>query len=143
MGKIYGVGLITRDQMRDITLESIFSDSDVDGDVYIHKGDFLYIFTLNNILSTEISNQTLVYKTLAGAKRLKNRFNGDWEMKLRYSLRDANGRYVKSMKSSPLHEVVIIDITESWDSLIDERIAKRKKTYENDIKRLLSKKSKQ
>ena len=142
MSKIYGVGLITRTQMRDITLDCVLGNSEYDSDSYIHEGDFSYIFTLNNTLSPELTNQTLVYKTLGGARRLRGRFSGDWELKLRYALRDSNGMYVKSLKNDTLHEIVIIDITEKWDSLIDKRIELKRETFKKDVERLKSKKSK-
>ena len=141
MGKLYGVCLINRTQMRDIRLCSILGDDTFNSDTYIHVGDFEFIFELNNTLGIEVTKNTLVYKTLNGALRLKNKFNSDWVMKLRYAIRN-DGAWVRDKKSDDNYEIVIIDITEKWDSLIDNRIELKRQLFEKEVNRLLSKKSK-
>ena len=142
MGRLYGIALISRSQMRDLTLETILNDGEFDTDSYTHEGDFTYIFELNNILSTKISKNTIVYKTLNGALRFKNKFRGDWIMKLRYAVMSDDGSWIRNKRNDDNYEVVVIDITDKWDSLIDSRIESRRKVFEEDIKRLESKKSK-
>jgi hypothetical protein len=142
MGRLYGVALISRSQMRDLTLETILNDGEFDTDSYTHEGDFTYIFELNNILNTKISKNTIVYKTLNGALRFKNRFKGDWVMNLRYAVMGDDGNWVRNKKNDGNYEVVVVDITEEWDTLIDTRIEERRKSFEEDIRRLESKKSK-
>ena len=142
MCRLYGVALVSRSQMRDLTLETILNGGEFDTDSYLHEGDFTYIFELNNILSTKISKNTIVYKTLNGALRFKNKFKGDWVMKLRYAVMGDDGNWIRNKKNDSNYEIVVIDITEEWDTLIDSRIEERRKTFEEDIRRLESKKSK-
>ncbi len=142
MGKLYSVCLISRTQMRDMRLDSILNDGVFNSDTYIHNGDFTYIFELNNTLSSDITKNTLVYKTLGGALRLKNKLSDDWVMKLRYAVRGDDGSWIRNLKNDDNHEIVIIDITEKWDSLIDSRIEIKRQLFEKEVSRLKSKKSK-
>lgn len=143
MGRLYGVGLINRTQMRDLSLESLLNDESFDRDNYVHEGEFDYIFDMNNILNTDVGRYTKVYKTLNGAKRLRDSY-GDGSniiMKLRYAVPNPNGGWKRNYSGNQ-HIPVIIDITEKWDNLIDERIEVVTKKFNEDIDRLKSKKSK-
>lgn len=145
MGKLYTVALISRSQMRDIQLESILNDDFCDDD-YIHEGDFDYIFEHDNKISTSISGSSKIYKTLNGAKRFRDnviqgkRFNLSYQLK--YPIRDEQGRWIYSSVINDTQSVVIVDITDRWDSFIDGIISKKTEEFESEISKLRLKKSK-
>jgi hypothetical protein len=140
MSKLYGVALITNSKIRDLILSSVLDEESFNKNDYVYDGEYDYIIDINNTLNTDISRYTKVYKTLNGAKRLRDSFGTDSVMRLRYAIPAGVGW--KREYNTPTHQAVIIDITKKWDDIIDKRIEERTKIFNKDIERLKSKKSK-
>jgi hypothetical protein len=141
MGKLYGVALITNAQIRNLTLGSVLGEESFNKNDYVYDGEYDYVIDMNNSLNTSITRYIKVYKTLNGAKRFRDEFKSDSVMRLRYAVSNPNGGWNREY-NRPTHQSVIIEITKEWDDIIDKRIEDRTKTYNDDIERLKSKKSK-
>lgn len=139
MSRLYSVVLLNKAQLRDIKISSVLHRN-FNIDNYIHKGNFEYIFCLDNTLNEKLSLNALIYKTIGGAVRFKNKLRNSDRYKLRYPIRQDDGSWVKSLTGIK-YKLCIIDITEKWDNLIDSKIEESYNQHILEKNRLLLKKS--
>mgnify|MGYP000927169885 CR=1 FL=1 len=141
MCRLYGVAFLSKSRIRDLSIDFILNSELFDLDEYIHTGEFDYIIDHNNILNTDVSLYTKVYRTLSGANKLMDKIKKSPEFTLRYSLKGVDGSWIRKYNGKDGHVPVIVDITDKWDSVVDKRIEVVTNKFNIDINTLKSKKS--
>lgn len=138
MAKIYALAIVNIAELRDSKLASLFGESEE------FKGKWDYLWTKNNRLTTDISFQCKVYKTINGAQKaseLLTQTRGGRNVHLKKG-HYFGGSWVSSFDFDIANfKLMPVDITETWDKEIDAMIQKEKLDYEKRIKKLESKKS--
>lgn len=140
MSKIYALAFVSISEMRDSKIDSLFSD---EPEAFL--GKYEYIWQNNSNLSKKINFKTKTYKTLSGAIRssdLLTKNNIGRKLRLSHSFLDPKTRtYVGQIVfDNSTHKLVPIEITEIWNSIIDNLITEKKINYEREVTKLLSKK---
>ena len=140
MAKIYALAFTSISEMRDSKIDSLFSD-----EPETFSGKWEYIWQNNSNLSKIIDFKSKTYKTLGGAIRSANlltKNNSGRKLRLRQGVIDPKTRMWTNqiVFDNATHKLVPIEITETWNKTIDNLITEKKKTYEREVSRLLSKK---
>lgn len=140
MAKIYALAFVSISEMRDSKIDSLFSD-----EPETFSGKWEYIWQNNSDLSKTIDFKCKPYKTLSGATRSANLLTKKWngrKLRLRQGVIDPISRmWMNKIEfDSSTHKLVPIEITETWNKTIDNLITEKKKTYEREVAKLLSKK---
>lgn len=118
--------------LREIKLESILNNINIDSEDYIHRGDFIYILSKENnrinLQSKQYMSWGRTYKTLNGAKKFYN------EVK---NLPSSN--YSGKEFDIKKHKIIIAEIGESWNKAIDYLVSREVERHLQEIERLKKK----
>jgi hypothetical protein len=139
MSKLYSIALVNISDLRENKLESLLNG----GDSNTYKGKYEFIWNRNNRLESDISFRAKVYKTIKGTENFINQLN------LKYSNKEIrllkgliiDGRWGYQMKYDISQKtLVVIDVTDNWNSLVDNEIYNKTRKFNKDILNLNKKK---
>jgi hypothetical protein len=138
---IYGLAYVSISEMRDSKIAAIL------GEEQVFTGEWEFLWTANNKLSKNIDLKCKTFKTLSGASRSAKILSRNREGKAVrlqtpfYSGEGWNKKWINSVTiTSATHKLVPIEITDSWNKLIDDMIESKRRDFEGEVKRLKEKK---
>ena len=134
--RLYGVVVLNKEQFREVKLNSILNGSTVSPDNGEYNGDYLYLIGKDSTNITTHDQMYLswgrTYKTISGAKRFynsllkcKDKIKGSYKTKTDF---DENE-----------HLLAVADITDSWNTMIDNLIKKEIERHGTEVDKLKSK----
>jgi hypothetical protein len=133
MGKLYSIAIVNKEDLRETKLLQIFGDGDY-GSTYV--GSYELNLTTSGYIEKGTSFKARTYKTVNGAQRFINTWtkkNDEKEIRLiRSTIINGQWTYKFKFEKSKLC-LVVVDITDTWNNLIDNDIQRITRLANNKI----------
>lgn len=134
MGKLYSIAIIKKVDLRESKLLQIFGETDY-GSIYVGPYNLL-LHKNSHSVDTIFSYSLKTYKTISGAQKFINLWINNFNSKFikinRGAVIDNRWSYNFIFNSNE-DSLVIVDITDKWNSMVDKDISNIKSRLEKKI----------